>query len=141
MSKAPTPVSSSSATGPTYRSVAPARRRVGARRSRPHGLRPADRRYDIIAPRGGDVRYRYRTPGPPRGTERTVLAAALALLVIQLGLRTWAAWSSWYFLDDLIFLRRYAEASSWDYLVEPYNGSIMPAAKGMYWVIRSIGPM
>ena len=30
--------------------------------------------------------------------------------------------------------------SDWDYLVEPVNGSIMPAAKGVYWLIRSRGP-
>lgn len=68
-----------------------------------------------------------------------VLAAALALLVAQLAFRTWAVWSSWYFLDDLIYLRRYAEASRWSYLVEPVNGSVMPAAKAVYWLLRSGG--
>jgi hypothetical protein len=69
-----------------------------------------------------------------------VLPFAGGLLVVQLLFRTWSAWSSWYFLDDLIFLRRYAEASQWAYVVEPVNGSIMPAAKGVYWLIRSGGP-
>jgi hypothetical protein len=69
-----------------------------------------------------------------------VLPIAGALLAVQLAFRTWSAWASWYFLDDLIFLRRWAEASRWDYLVEPVNGSIMPAAKGVYWLIRSGGP-
>ena len=77
--------------------------------------------------------------GPGRSPS-AVLATAGVLLVVQLGFRAWAAWSSWYFLDDLIFLRRYAEAADWSYVVEPYNGSIMPAAKGIYWVIRSVGP-
>ena len=69
-----------------------------------------------------------------------VLTTAVALLVTQLVLRAWAAWSSWYFLDDLVFLRRYAEASDWSYLVEPYNGHLMPVAKSVYWLIRATGP-
>ena len=55
----------------------------------------------------------WTTPGPGSS------ATAVALLVTQLVFRTWAAWSSWYFLDDLVFLRRYAEARDWSYLVEP----------------------
>lgn len=69
-----------------------------------------------------------------------VLATAAALLLAQLGFRTWAAWSSWYFLDDLVFLRQYAEAGRWSYLVEPYNGHLMPVAKSIYWIIRGTGP-
>ena len=69
-----------------------------------------------------------------------VLTTAVALLVTQLVLRAWAAWSSWYFLDDLVFLRRFAEASDWSYLVEPYNGHLMPVAKSAYWLIRATGP-
>ena len=69
-----------------------------------------------------------------------VMTTAVALLVTQLVLRAWAAWSSWYFLDDLVFLRRYAEASDWSYLVEPYNGHLMPVAKSAYWLIRATGP-
>jgi hypothetical protein len=69
-----------------------------------------------------------------------VLGTAVALLVAQLLFRTWAAWSSWYFLDDLVYLRRHAEAADWSYLVEPVNGSIMPAAKAVYWLVRTTGP-
>ena len=69
-----------------------------------------------------------------------VLTTAVALLVTQLVLRAWAAWSSWYFLDDLVYLRRHAEAADWSYLVEPVNGSIMPAAKAVYWLVRTSGP-
>ena len=69
-----------------------------------------------------------------------VLGTAVALLAVQLAFRTWAAASSWYFLDDLVFLRRHAEASNWSYLVEPYNGHVMPAAKAVYWLLRTTGP-
>ncbi|MBD3925923.1 hypothetical protein IEZ26_14955 [Nocardioides cavernae] len=69
-----------------------------------------------------------------------VLGTAVALMVVQLAFRTWAAASSWYFLDDLVFLRRHAEASDWSYLVDPYNGHVMPAAKAIYWLLRTTGP-
>jgi hypothetical protein len=68
-----------------------------------------------------------------------VLATAGALLVAQLVFRTWAAWSSWYFLDDLIFLRRFDEVSRWSYLMEPYNGHLMPGGKLVFWAIGSVG--
>ena len=63
----------------------------------------------------------------------------MALLVAQLVLRTWAAWSSWYFLDDLVYLRRYDEARDWSYLSNPQR-HIMPVAKSAYWLVRATGP-
>lgn len=81
-----------------------------------------------------------RRLAPSRWPREWVLGAAIAMLVAQVALRTWAAWSSWYFLDDLVFLRNYAEAADPGYLLEPYNGHLMPAAKGVYWLIGSVGP-
>lgn len=70
-----------------------------------------------------------------------VLATAGVLLVAQLAFRTWAAWSSWYFLDDLIILRQLAEGDEWDYILEPVNGHFAPVAKLVYWGIGSIDPL
>ncbi len=75
---------------------------------------------------------------PGNGTD-WVVPAALALLAVQLAFRGWAAWSSWYFLDDLIFLRRAAEGSDWEYLIEPLNGHVMPGGKLVFWAIGTVG--
>lgn len=74
-----------------------------------------------------------------RASANWVVAVAAAMLVAQLGFRTWAAWSSWYFLDDLIFLRRSSEAGEWGYLIQPYNGHLMPGGKLVMWAIGSAG--
>jgi hypothetical protein len=74
-------------------------------------------------------------------SRRWVLGTAVALLISQLVFRTWAAWSSWYFLDDLILLRQLAEGDEWDYILEPVNGHLAPVAKLVYWGIGSIDPL
>ena len=81
---------------------------------------------------------RRRRTAPARSHE-WVLPLAVALLLAQLAFRTWSAWSSWYFLDDLIFLRRFDEVSSWAYLMEPYNGHLMPGGKLVFWALGSVG--
>jgi hypothetical protein len=76
------------------------------------------------------------------GSERTrawVLGAAVALLLAQLVFRAWAAWSSWYSTDDLGFLREWDRGSQWSYLMEPYNGHLMPGGKLVYWAVGSAG--
>ena len=74
-----------------------------------------------------------------RPTTGLVIPSAIALVAVQLVFRAWAAWSSWFFLDDLIFLRRFDEVSSWAYLMEPYNGHLMPGGKLLFWAIGSVG--
>ncbi|KRE96135.1 hypothetical protein ASG76_03570 [Nocardioides sp. Soil774] len=59
--------------------------------------------------------------------------------MVQLAFRAWAAWSSWYSTDDLGFLRESDRGSQWSYLMEPYNGHLMPGGKLVYWAIGSVG--
>lgn len=74
-----------------------------------------------------------------RAATHGVVPVAVALLLVQLAFRAWAAWSSWYFLDDLIFLRKFDEVHRWSYLMEPYNGHLMPGGKLVFWAIGSAG--
>ena len=74
-----------------------------------------------------------------RPTTAWVVPSAVALLLVQLAFRSWAAWSSWFFLDDLVFLRRFDEVSNLAYLMEPYNGHLMPGGKLVFWAIGSLG--
>jgi hypothetical protein len=68
-----------------------------------------------------------------------VIPAAVALLVVQLAFRSWAAWFGWYTTDDLGFLRQAHRADQWSYLLEPYNGHLMPGGKLVFWAIDSAG--
>lgn len=74
-----------------------------------------------------------------RSATQWVVPAAIALLVVQLGFRGWAAWSGWYTTDDLGFLREAHRATQWSYLTEPYNGHLMPGGKLVFWAIDAAG--
>lgn len=68
-----------------------------------------------------------------------MVVAALGSLVVQLGFRTWAAWSGWYTTDDLGFLREAHRTDQWSYLTEPYNGHLMPGGKLVFWAVDAAG--
>lgn len=74
-----------------------------------------------------------------RSTHDWVMPTAATMLVVQLAFRAWAAWSSWYFLDDLTFLRLSEEAADWTYLTQPYSGHLMPGGKLIMWAIGTAG--
>jgi hypothetical protein len=63
----------------------------------------------------------------------------VALIVAQLAFRTWAVWSGWYTTDDLGFLREAHRAGQWSYLMEPYNGHLMPGGKLVFWAVDAAG--
>lgn len=77
-----------------------------------------------------------------RDGARLVLPAGIVLVLLQLAFRAWAAWSSWFFLDDFVYL---AEAPAGppdlDHLMEPYNGHLMPGARLIIWWVASQGPV
>lgn len=77
--------------------------------------------------------------GRLRMTTTKVVPVAVVLLMAQLGFRAWAAWSSWYSTDDLGFLLESGRGSQWSYLMEPYNGHLMPGGKLVYWAIGAVG--
>lgn len=67
-----------------------------------------------------------------------VLGAAITLLATQLAFRAWAAWSSWYLRDDLLLLHD-ASDRSWQYLVEPYAGHVLPGGKLIVAAVAAAG--
>lgn len=74
-----------------------------------------------------------------RAATRWIIPAAIASLLVQLSFRTWAAWSGWYTTDDLGFLREAHRVDEWSYLMEPYNGHLMPGGKLVFWAIDAAG--
>lgn len=64
-----------------------------------------------------------------------VLFTALLVVLAATGFRLWALRGTWLFYDDL-FLVQQALASSLDasYLVEPYNGHLMPGGRLLIWL-------
>ena len=71
-----------------------------------------------------------------------VLGAAVALVVIQLALRGWALFTSWFFQDDISLLMD-ARSSRFDlsYLLEPWNNHLLPAERALMWLVADVGPL
>ncbi|WP_159081446.1 hypothetical protein [Nocardioides sediminis] len=73
-----------------------------------------------------------------RAATEWVVPTAVALLLVQLAFRAWAAWSSWYSTDDLGFLRESDRGNQLSYLMERYNGHLMPGGKLVFWGIGAV---
>lgn len=70
-----------------------------------------------------------------------VLQAAVALILVQLGYRAWATFTSWYTFDDYTFMSKLAnEGTSPDVALEPYAGHVMPAGMYLSWLADHVAP-
>lgn len=75
-------------------------------------------------------------------TRDLVLASALGLVVLQLALRGWALFRSWFYLDDYnLLLDARGRTVDGDYLLEQYNSHLMPAGRLIAWVVESSGTL
>lgn len=73
-------------------------------------------------------------PGP-------VLLAGLALIGVATGFRVWAIREAWFFFDDFYFIQEaLRHRLTPAYLVEPYNGHLMPASTLLSWVNARLDP-
>lgn len=78
---------------------------------------------------------------PSRVPDR-VLVAGLALIIVQLALRGWFAFATWFQFDDLVFLTRVNDAPlSRDLLFEGYGGHFMPSGFLLTWVFGHDGSL
>ncbi len=70
-----------------------------------------------------------------------VVPAAVGLILVQLGYRAWATFTSWYTFDDYTFMSKLAnEGSSPDLALEPYAGHVMPAGMYLSWLADHVAP-
>lgn len=68
------------------------------------------------------------------------LAAAL-LVAGSLALRAWVVVPSYFFLDDYVYLSDARSGpTGLDWLLAPYNGHLMPAARALIWWVDRQGP-
>ncbi|MPQ97607.1 hypothetical protein GB931_06670 [Modestobacter sp. I12A-02628] len=83
------------------------------------------------------------TPAAPgRSVARQVTLAAVALVVLQLATRAWAASESWFYYDDLIFTGRGASfpLTSADLLLHDQDGHLMPGGFALAALLTRVWP-
>ncbi len=81
-----------------------------------------------------------RRGGPTRA--QAVVAAGLALVLLHAGFRGWALFGSWFYLDDYTLLHDTTTRDlSPGLLLEPYNSSLMPGGKFLFWLVARSGPL
>src|SRR3954447_4486228 len=82
-------------------------------------------------------------PGSSSGSLRDsrLLQVAVVLVVVQLGYRAWATYTSWYTFDDFTFMSKLAnEGTSPDVAGQAYAGHVMPAGMYLSWVADHVAP-
>ena len=82
-------------------------------------------------------------PGPASAPRRWVLPAAVLLVAFQLGLRTWLFAERRYFSDDfrLIYLADRFPLWSPSYLLQDFDGHLMPGAFVVAGLVERAGPL
>jgi arabinofuranan 3-O-arabinosyltransferase len=73
--------------------------------------------------------------------QRPWVLVAHALIVLQLGWRAWGLSESFFWQDDFVYLHRASQGLSLEYLLQDYNGQLMPGQFGLVWLVTSIAPM
>ncbi|QWF24239.1 hypothetical protein KM427_11415 [Nocardioides sp. LMS-CY] len=76
-----------------------------------------------------------RAARPQRSAGRGVLLAGLLVVAVATAFRAWQLQGAWFFYDDFYFIQRALDGPlTWTYLVEPYNGHLMPAGALLTWL-------
>lgn len=73
-----------------------------------------------------------------------VAIAAAGLLVAQTAIRAWLGYRGYFFLDDFAFTARagrYSLTDVHDYLMQSYNGHLMPGAFAQVWILTKLWPL
>ncbi|HSR26746.1 MAG TPA: hypothetical protein VLW53_24570 [Candidatus Eisenbacteria bacterium] len=96
---------------------------------------------------GGRRRHALQVPNPvyrvtARLSGRPVLLVGAGMVLIQLVVRTWALFGSWFQFDDFSFMSRVMNHRlGWDMLLEPYAGHVMPAGFLLSWANAQVDPL
>ena len=96
---------------------------------------------DFVDPSPPAHRLRSWMASDPR---RKIALAAAVLIAGQAGLRAWVAYRGYFFLDDFAFTgraARYSLTDLHDFLLQSYNGHLMPGAFAEVWVLTKLWPL
>lgn len=72
---------------------------------------------------------------------RRVIAAALLLILGQLGFRAWAVYGGWFQFDDFSFMSRLMNEPLREAIFRDYAGHLMPAGMLLTWANMLAGPL
>jgi hypothetical protein len=76
-----------------------------------------------------------------RAPRDRVLLAAIGMIVLQLAIRSWGAFSAWFQYDDLAFLSRVLnQPFGWDMLFSSHSSHLMPGGFLATWINTEIAP-
>ncbi|MBC2934433.1 hypothetical protein [Nocardioides sp. zg-1228] len=69
-----------------------------------------------------------------------VVTVGVIVVLLHAAFRGWAIWSSWFLLDDFNLLDQGSVGSpAWSYLVQTYNGHLMPGGRLIAWAVAQSG--
>jgi hypothetical protein len=79
--------------------------------------------------------------GRRRLLSHPVVLAATGLVLLQLGFRAWATYTSWFTGDDFYFIAHMTtDGTSLASALEPHGGHLMPAGMYLSWLSDAISP-
>ena len=83
-----------------------------------------------------------RARGAWESVRHPVVALGLGLVALQLLLRAWALYPSWFFTDDYrLMLAAHDSPLSWAYITEPFDSQFMPFGRLVVWLVTSSGTL
>ncbi|MGW5456820.1 hypothetical protein [Nocardia sp. NPDC003979] len=74
---------------------------------------------------------------------RGVVGVAAALIIAQLVLRGWVAFSGFFYWDDFILIGQVSRHSLWsaELLLTSHDGHVMPLAIALTWLVTTVAPL
>ncbi|TDP27892.1 hypothetical protein [Nocardia ignorata] len=74
---------------------------------------------------------------------RAVVGVAAALILAQLVLRGWVAFSGFFYWDDFILIGQVSRHSLWsaELLLTSHDGHVMPLAIALTWLVTKVAPL
>ncbi|WP_309650629.1 hypothetical protein [Nocardioides sp.] len=91
---------------------------------------------------GSRSTQRRRTTAGDPGTGQLVTLVGVVMILVQLAWRAWALFPSWFFLDDYnLLLDATQRPLDLGYLLDPYNGHLMPGGRLVASLVAESGTL
>ncbi len=91
---------------------------------------------------GSTVRQWLSSAARASDSAQFIVGTGLAMVFVQLLIRAWALFPSWFYLDDYnLLLDAQGHRLDLGYLVEPYNSHLMPGGRLIAWIVAQSGQL